>query len=191
MLLHAHLIEVVELELADTLNQDRELAAEEEIFRLKIELFVKASCRENVVADADVIDKDFLQCGGLVFVAEDFVLLESLEVVYVEVANGQGAVLVWLNNLLGGHFAFLSKRWGASSSWASALLFFLFRVGHRSRLCRSDGFLSRYSLSGSGSDISLSSGSSSFRLSFSSSRLSGFRLSWRLSLGGLRYRLLI
>ena len=190
MLLHAHLIEVVELELADTLNQDRELAAEEEILRLKIELFVKAGCGENVVADADVIDKDFLQRGGLVFVAEDFVLLERLEVVYVEVANGQGSVLIGLNNLLGGHFAFLSGRWGASSS-CRALCFLLFRVGHRSWLSSSDRFLSRHSLSGSGSGISLSSGSSSFRLSFSSSRLSGFRLCWRLSLGGLRHRLLI
>ena len=191
MLFHAHLIEVIELELADTLNQDRELAAEEEILRLKIKVFVKASCGENVVADADVIDKDFLQRGGLVFVAEDFVLLERLEVVYVEVANGQGTVLVRLNNLLGGHFAFLSGRWGASSNWTSALCFLLFRVGHRSRLCSSDGFLSRYSLSGSGSDFSLSSSSSCFRLSFSSSRLSGLRLCWRLSLGGLRHWLLI
>ena len=190
MLLHAHLIEVVELELADTLNQDRELAAEEEILRLKIELFVKAGCGENVVADADVIDKDFLQRGGLVFVAEDFVLLERLEVVYVEVANGQGSVLIGLNNLLGGHFAFLSGRWRASSC-CRALCFLLFRVGHRSWLSSSDGFLSRHSLSGSGSGISLSSGSSSFRLSFSSSRLSGFRLCWRLGLGGLGHWLLI
>ena len=187
MLLHAHLVEVVELELADALNQDGELAAEEEILRLEIELFIEAGCGENVVADADVIDEDFLQRGGLVFVAEDFVLLERLEVVNVEVANGQGAVLVWLNNLLSGHFALLSGRWRAS---ASALGFLFFRVGHRSRLCSSGWFLSRRSLSGSG--ISLSSGSSGFRLSLSdSSRLSGFRLCWRLGLGGLGHWLLI
>jgi hypothetical protein len=44
VLLHAHLIQVIKLELADTLNQNGKLAAEEEILRLEVDLLVMA-CR--------------------------------------------------------------------------------------------------------------------------------------------------
>ena len=86
MLLHAHLIQVVELEFADTLNQDGELAAEEEILGLEVDLLIMACRRENVVSDAHVVDENFLEHSGLILVAEDLVLLERLQIVNVEVA---------------------------------------------------------------------------------------------------------
>jgi len=42
VLLHSHLIKVVQLELADALNQNREFAAEEEILRLEINFVIVA-----------------------------------------------------------------------------------------------------------------------------------------------------
>ena len=63
MLLHAHGVELVEGELADALNQDSELTAEEGLLSLKIDLFVNCCRRENIVTDADVVIEDSLQLG--------------------------------------------------------------------------------------------------------------------------------
>ena len=63
MLLHAHGVEFVEGELADALNQDSELTAEEGLLSLKIDLLVNCCRRENIVTDADVVIEDSLQLG--------------------------------------------------------------------------------------------------------------------------------
>ena len=103
MLFHAHLVEVIKLKFADALNQNCKFAAEEEIFRLEVNFVIVASRRENVVADTNVIDEDFLKHSCLVLVTKDLVLLERLEVVHIEVANDTSAVLVGVHNLDSSH----------------------------------------------------------------------------------------
>ena len=103
VLLHAHLIEVIELEFADALNQNCKFTTEEETFRLKVNFIIVAGRGENVVTDADVVDENFLKQGHLVLVAEDLVLLERFEVVDVEVADDTCAVFVGVHDLDCGH----------------------------------------------------------------------------------------
>lgn len=87
VLLHAHLIEVIEHEFANALNQDSEFTAKERILSLEIDLVIVASGREDVVSDADVVDENLLKHGSLVLVAKNLVLLESLKVIDVKVAD--------------------------------------------------------------------------------------------------------
>ncbi len=46
-----------------------------------------ASGREDVVSDADVVDENLLKHSSLVLVAKNLVLLESLEIIDVKVAD--------------------------------------------------------------------------------------------------------
>ena len=87
MLLHAHRIEVIKGKFANALNQDGEFTAKEECLRFEINLFVDSRSGEDIVADAYVIGEDALKLGSLGRRAQDFVLLEGLEVVDVEITH--------------------------------------------------------------------------------------------------------
>ena len=87
MLLHTHGIEVIQGKFANALNQDGEFTAKEKCLRFEINLFVDSRSGEDIVADAYVIGEDALELGRLGGRAQDFVLLEGLKVVDVEITH--------------------------------------------------------------------------------------------------------
>lgn len=87
MVLHAHRVEVVQGEFADALNQDGELAAKKGLLGLEVDLLVDGRGGEDVVTDTDVVDEDALKLGGLGWGTENFIFLERLKIVHIEIAD--------------------------------------------------------------------------------------------------------
>jgi len=58
MFFHLHSVEVIECKFTHTLNADDEFTAKVGLLCLKVDLFVHEGGGENVVADADVVDKN-------------------------------------------------------------------------------------------------------------------------------------
>ena len=105
MLFHLHGVEVVESELGDTGDANGELTAEISLLGLEVDCFINLLSRENIVADRNVVDKDTFQFVRLR--AQNFVLLEGLEVIHGEVADN------WLVAVaMGGLFSLLESELG-------------------------------------------------------------------------------
>ena len=127
MLFHAHGIEVIESEFTNALNQDGELAAEEERLRLEVDLFVHGCGREDVVANTDVVDENTLQLGGLGGRAQYLIFLESFQIVHIEIADHLVISRLGLDDRDSSHLlAFFGLRRPGSSR---LLLLFLLGVG--------------------------------------------------------------
>lgn len=60
---HLHGVQVVEGKLRDSLNRNGEFTAEVSLLGFEVNTFVDGRGREDVVADADIVDEDTLQLG--------------------------------------------------------------------------------------------------------------------------------
>lgn len=99
MIFHPHRVEVVQCKFTDTLNQDSELATKEELLGLEVNLLVNCRGGEDVVTDADVVDEDALELGGLGGGAKDFIFLEGLQIVDIEIADNGVISLLRIHDL--------------------------------------------------------------------------------------------
>ena len=85
--LHAHRVQIIQGKLTDALDENGKLASKEERLCLKVNLLVNCCGRENVVADAYVISKDLLELVSLGRCTQNFILLESLQIVHIKIAD--------------------------------------------------------------------------------------------------------
>lgn len=79
MVFHLHGVEVVKGELRDALDGNRELAPEVRLFGFEINALIEGGGGKDIVTDADIVDEDTLELGGVR--TENLVFLESLQVV--------------------------------------------------------------------------------------------------------------
>ena len=128
MVFHSHGVQFVQGEFADALNQDGELAAEKECLGLEVDLLIHSGGRKDVVADADVVNKDTLEFGGLGGSAKNLIFLERLQVVDVEIADNRARSLLGVHKLRRYHllaffvaFVLLFGVWAFGFDWSHGL----------------------------------------------------------------------
>ena len=110
VIFHLHWVEIIESELRNTFNGDREFSAKIWLLSFKINLLVKGCCGENVIADANIVNEDALEFGRVC--SKDFILLESFQMVsWITGVNSVGVRLDVWSWWSFGFFGFVGRVW--------------------------------------------------------------------------------
>ena len=98
---------------------------------LEVNLLVDGRGREDIVADAHVVHKNALQFGGLGWGAEDFVFLESLQIVRIEISHDLIKPRLGFCDLSGDHLLAFFLRGARGSGGLLGFFDFFGVVGRR------------------------------------------------------------